>query len=172
MWRMLLLVGWTLLLSTIALAQEDGGAVLDGGVVASIALPPGATDDPGFVVRLLVHAVRERNWALLSAALLLVLVWVLRARLKQLPKHIVPVVSLALAAIPGTVVVLLRPDVSWEEALTATVGIWLMAAGGWSGMVKIGMEVFEEKKEVRRRRRKAAPPESGVPAPVPTPEKH
>ena len=121
---------------------QDGGWV-PPGVTTTPAPESGSEANPGALVGLLTKAAKERNWAVLAGALLMLAVLVLRRLKPTIPKKWLPAVGLALACVPGLALELLEPDgLSVEELVEATLTIWLLASGLW-GVMKQGQKKAE-----------------------------
>lgn len=117
----------------------------------------------GALIDMLVKATRDKNWAALAGALLMLLVWTLRKLAPSLDKKWLPLVSLALGGVPAIALALMHPQgVNVNEIVGALVVIWLMAAGSWASLV-------EPVRDLLRRRAAAAPAPAPVVVPPPVP---
>jgi hypothetical protein len=140
MWKTLLVVLFACVsLLSPALAAPDVPPSLEDAVPVPSADGPAPEEwTLGTAVDLLEAATRDGKAAGVAAGLLMALIWLARRlpRVAALPPKWLPVLSLVTASFPGLVVVLLRPEVSVAQVLEATVGIWAVANGLWSGGVE------------------------------------
>lgn len=92
---------------------------------------------PVDLVQPLLDAVRGGRWAFAAGAVLMLLVWVLRSSLlKGLDKKWLPLVGLAVSALPPVADALMAPQVNVGELAASVLTLWLLAAGSWSGVIE------------------------------------
>jgi len=115
-----LLIGlFVLFAPVLALAQETPPA-------------PGPDVDPGAMINTLVDAIGSSNWGLLAAAVVMILVWVIRKFLwKAVNAKVLPWLAVSIGALSGAGAALIEDNSDWIRALLNGISLGLMAAGQW-----------------------------------------
>jgi hypothetical protein len=79
----------------------------------------------------LVDAISNKNWGLVAACVIMLIVWILRLIWPKLNKKALPWIAVAIGSLAAIGGALLVAPGEWLQALLAGIGAGLSAAGTW-----------------------------------------